>query len=165
MTEVTLSLTQTLRTWTQTQTHTVRTDTHLKGSFPFWTNGQCVTFVNWVVSCWSRRRTIRLMVSVDKVNPSSARYSRRGLLTRFLPHFMSSRWLRRSSVPGLVHLQLKQHVNIGVKSRLHFDSNMRSVGFIPNFISVFHLPHFSVQLLATYGNKVIQKRCQLVHFH
>lgn len=94
VTEVTLSLTQTLRTWTQTQTHTVRTDAHLKGSFPFQTNGQCVMFVNWVVSCWSRRRMIRL--SVDKLNSSSARYSRQGLLICFLPHFMSPCWVRRS---------------------------------------------------------------------
>ncbi|KAI4828515.1 hypothetical protein KUCAC02_022597, partial [Chaenocephalus aceratus] len=30
VTEVSLSLTHTLRTWTQRQTHTVRTDAHLK---------------------------------------------------------------------------------------------------------------------------------------
>lgn len=127
VTEVSLSLTHThtLRTWSQRQTHTVRTDACLKGSFPLQAEGQreclCVIFVNWGLSCRS----------LDKRNSSSTRFSTRSA-DRFLttPHVIYTGTLH-SNQTQQAWTGVKQHVDIWVK----YEKCFRHLGHI-NSISL-----------------------------
>lgn len=117
--------THTLRTWSQRQTHTVRTDACLKGSFPLQAEGQreclCVIFVNWGLSCRS----------VDKRNSSSTRFRTRSA-DRFLttPHVIYTGTLH-SNQTQQAWTGVKQHVDIWDK----YEKCFRHLGHI-NSISL-----------------------------